>query len=278
MEQLNLLVNAGHSPQSLARQLVRYLRNALMAKLGGEQTELLEISADERARAARTAMLFGEEDLTRNLQIVLRAFDDLNYRQEQRFHLELALLKLIHAQRLLPIEELLSGVAAGSGSRTAAPVAPRASSAAPAAPRAQSAFRAAEPTPFVAAPVRVETRLDATPAQTTVTAPAQVNTRVPEVAVESPSASASAAAVPSEAPEVLAQATTEVSKPEPQTRTAEPVTNAPTPEGIEGLRQAVCAALDQAGHASAAQLVERASGRWTGRSCASRPRPWARRC
>ena len=58
MEQLNLLVNAGHSPSSLARQMVRYLRNALMAKLGGEQTELLQISGDERARAARTALLF----------------------------------------------------------------------------------------------------------------------------------------------------------------------------------------------------------------------------
>ena len=113
MEQLNLLVNAGHSPSSLARQMVRYLRNTLMAKLGGEQTELLQISGDERARAARTALLFTEEEITRNLQIVLRTFDDLNYRQEQRFHLELGLLKLIHAQRLLPIEELLSGVASG---------------------------------------------------------------------------------------------------------------------------------------------------------------------
>jgi DNA polymerase III subunit gamma/tau len=44
----------------------------------------------------------------------LRTFDDLNYRQEQRLHLELGLLKLIHAQRLLPIEELLSGASTGS--------------------------------------------------------------------------------------------------------------------------------------------------------------------
>ncbi len=81
MEQINLLLNAGHSPSSLARQMVRYLRNTLMAKLGGEQTELLQISGDERARAARTALLFTEEELTRNLQIVLRTFDDLNSRQ-----------------------------------------------------------------------------------------------------------------------------------------------------------------------------------------------------
>jgi DNA polymerase-3 subunit gamma/tau len=133
MTQLNVLVNAGHSPSSLARQMARYLRNALMAKLGGEQTELLQISGDERARAARTAMLFTEEELTRNLQIVLRTFDDLNYRQEQRFHLELGLLKLIHAQRLLPLEELLSGVVAGGGIRAAAPApsAPRTGSPAP---------------------------------------------------------------------------------------------------------------------------------------------------
>ncbi len=118
MEETNVLVNAGHSPLSLARQMVRYLRNTLMAKLGGEQTELLQISADERARATRTALLFTEEELTRNLQIVLRTFDDLNYRQEQRLHLELGLLKLIHAQRLLPIEELLSSVASGTAPRT----------------------------------------------------------------------------------------------------------------------------------------------------------------
>ncbi|MGH9564121.1 MAG: DNA polymerase III subunit gamma/tau, partial [Terracidiphilus sp.] len=122
MEHLNVLLNCGHSPLSLARQMVRYLRNSLMAKIGGEQTELLAISFDERARAARTALLFTEEELTRNLQIVLRTFDDLNYRQEQRFHLELGLLKLIHAQRLLPIEELLSGVSAGGGPRAGAPV------------------------------------------------------------------------------------------------------------------------------------------------------------
>ena len=142
MQQLNVLVNAGHSASSLARQTARYLRNTLMAKLAGEQTELLQISSDERARAARTAMLFTEEEITRNLQIVLRTFDELNYRQEQRFHLELGLLKLIHAQRLLPIEELLSGVAAGGGMRASSvPAAPTRPAARPApAPASGSPF------------------------------------------------------------------------------------------------------------------------------------------
>src|ERR1700734_4151012 len=110
MEELNRLLNAGNSPSQMARQMVRYLRNCLMAKLGGEKTQLLQISGDERARAVRTATLFSEEDLTRFLQVMLRTFDELNYRQEPRLHLELGLMKLVHLQRLLPLEQILSGL------------------------------------------------------------------------------------------------------------------------------------------------------------------------
>jgi DNA polymerase-3 subunit gamma/tau len=52
---------------------------------------------------------FSEEDLSRFMQIMLRTHSELGYKQEQRFHLELGLLKLVHVQRLLPLEELLSG-------------------------------------------------------------------------------------------------------------------------------------------------------------------------
>ena len=45
---------------------------------------------------------------------MLRTFDELGYRQEQRFHLELGVLKLVHAQRILPLEQMLSQVAADS--------------------------------------------------------------------------------------------------------------------------------------------------------------------
>ena len=49
---------------------------------------------------------------------MLRTHGELGYRQEQRFHLELGLLKMAHAQRLLPIEQLLSE-AAGAAWRSA---------------------------------------------------------------------------------------------------------------------------------------------------------------
>jgi DNA polymerase III subunit gamma/tau len=106
------LLTQGQTPVHLARQLARFLRNATVAKVAGADSPLLQISTDERARVARAAGLFSEEDLARYLQIVLRTHAELGYRQEQRFHLELGLLKLVHAQRLLPVEQLLSGVEA----------------------------------------------------------------------------------------------------------------------------------------------------------------------
>jgi len=270
MEQLNLLVNAGHSPSSLARQMVRYLRNTLMAKLGGEQTELLQISGDERARAVRTALLFTEEELTRNLQIVLRTFDDLNYRQEQRFHLELGLLKLIHAQRLLPLEELLSGAVGGTGVRSAA-AAPR-PAAQPARPAPTAALKT-PPTisPFASsgsswvpnAPVPAPSAVtpSATRLKTTVPAfdatPKLVPRGAADTTLEPPTPSPLASILPAVA-EVAVVLAPAVAAPEFSPETPPQPAAA---SNLESVRHAVGMALVGAGHESAAQLL--GSGEWT---------------
>jgi DNA polymerase III subunit gamma/tau len=114
LRQVDHLISEGHSPTHFARQLVRFLRNATVAKVAGKDSSLLQISSEERERVVRVAELFGEEDLTRHLQIMLRTHGELGYKQEQRFHLELGLLKMAHAQKLIPIEQLLSDVAASS--------------------------------------------------------------------------------------------------------------------------------------------------------------------
>ncbi|HYA22649.1 MAG TPA: DNA polymerase III subunit gamma/tau, partial [Terriglobales bacterium] len=78
------LITEGHSPIHFARQTVRFLRNAVVAKVAGSDSSLLQISSDERLRVARVAELFSEEDLARHLQIMLRTHSELGYRQEQR--------------------------------------------------------------------------------------------------------------------------------------------------------------------------------------------------
>ena len=119
LRQIDHLISEGHSPTHFARQMVRFLRNATVAKIAGKDSTLLQISSEERERVARVAEMFGEEDLTRQLQIMLRTHGELGYKQEQRFHLELGLLKMAHAQKLIPIEQLLSDVAGAGPSQGA---------------------------------------------------------------------------------------------------------------------------------------------------------------
>jgi DNA polymerase-3 subunit gamma/tau len=123
LRQVDHLISEGHSPTHFARQMVRFLRNATVAKIAGKNSSLLQVSSEERERVARVADWFGEEDLTRHLQIMLRTHGELGYKQEQRFHLELGLLKMSHAQKLLPIEQLLSDVAAAPAASAQRPAA-----------------------------------------------------------------------------------------------------------------------------------------------------------
>jgi DNA polymerase-3 subunit gamma/tau len=160
---LDRLITEGQSPSHFARQFVRYLRNVLVAKVASAQSEVLQISQDERARVSRTAALFTEEDLTRYMNIMLRTFDELGFKQEQRFHLELGLLKLVHAQRMIPLEQFLSAQPApapqSAGTNRPLSVAARPAAPAQQAPAASRPAVAASGNPF-GAPTR-----EATPAR-----------------------------------------------------------------------------------------------------------------
>src|SRR5437660_2069340 len=111
---LDKLMTEGQNPAHFANQLVRFLRNCLVAKVSGPASPVLQISSDERQRVGRIASQLSEEELARFLQIMLRTFDELGYRQEQRFHLELGVLKMVHAQRILPLEQSLTQLGAAS--------------------------------------------------------------------------------------------------------------------------------------------------------------------
>ena len=283
IEELNRLLNAGNSPAQLARQFVRYLRNVLMARIGGEESELLQISPDERARAARSAVLFSEEDLTRFLQVMLRTFDELNYRQEQRFHLELGLIKLVHLQRLLPVEELLSQLPAPQGGKTGSgggPL-PQKSAAGQGGAHGSGPALASRASAAGSGPVTPTRESLAPPRETTPISPFEADRS--RKTVSEPTSSA--------APQVLAPATTPVTTPrtltpleaalravesatpkapvaavpEPQEATSGALALAAAADGtaapdLDRVREAVCSALENAGHNTAAVLLD--AGTW----------------
>ncbi len=260
LRSIDRLLVEGQSPQHFARQMLRFLRNALVAKVAGGDSPVLQISADERARVARVAERFSEEDLSRFMQIMLRTHSDLGYKQEQRFHLELGLLKLVHAQRLLPLEQWLSGEAVkSSGPATArAGGAPSSAAARPAASRAReaevrssapAASPFARPSPFEADRSRKSEPKAETPLASPNAAP--IANGKASIAVASPVAEASTA-------NGLATA---VAIQEEETAEAPNIETGNQEENVDTLRSAVLTALEDAGQNMLAHNLE--GGEWS---------------
>jgi DNA polymerase-3 subunit gamma/tau len=111
----------GHNLQHFSRELSRYFRNLLVARIAGpEAARLIAASEAQRKRLADIAAGFSEEDLTRYLQLSLDLFGDLQTSLQPRFHLELGLVRLVQAGRLLPIEQALADMGSGGGDARAA--------------------------------------------------------------------------------------------------------------------------------------------------------------
>jgi DNA polymerase-3 subunit gamma/tau len=135
LEVVDELERNGHNLQHFSRELARYFRNLLVARIAGEGTRLIAASPAQRQRLMEIASKFSEEDLTRYLQLSLDVFKDLQFSLQPRFHLEIGLVRLVQAGRLLPIEQALAELG-GAGPQTpqpppAAPAAPRKSGPSP---------------------------------------------------------------------------------------------------------------------------------------------------
>jgi DNA polymerase-3 subunit gamma/tau len=134
----------GQSLQHFSRELSRYWRNLLVAKLSGKPTRLIAASDQEQLLLLETAAQFSEEDLTRYLNLTLDLYKALQYSLQPRLHLELGLIKLVHAGRLQSIESALAGL-------EKAPAPPLSASARATVPR-PPAFQAPAPKPVMEAP------------------------------------------------------------------------------------------------------------------------------
>ncbi len=143
LEVVDELERNGRNLQHFSRELSRYFRNLLVARIAGGETRLIAASPEERGRMAAIAAKFSEEDLTRYLQLSLDLFRDLQFSLQPRFHLEIGLLRLVYAGKLMPIEEALAALP-----RDAAPQPPREAPRAAAAPPPSPAPKRTGPSPF----------------------------------------------------------------------------------------------------------------------------------
>jgi DNA polymerase III subunit gamma/tau len=108
LEIVQELESSGKSMQHFCRELARYWRNLLVAKISGKPSRLIAASDAEQAAFLKTANLFSEEDLTRYLNLTLELYKTMQTSLQPRLHLELGLVKLVQAGKLKLIERAIA--------------------------------------------------------------------------------------------------------------------------------------------------------------------------
>jgi DNA polymerase-3 subunit gamma/tau len=150
LETVQELERKGQSLQHFCRELSRYWRNLLVAKIAGKPTKLIAAPDPEQQRLLETANLFSEQDLTRYLNLTLELYKTLQESLQPRLHLELGLVKLVQAGKLQSIEQAIAEL----GKREPAPVDPKTQSSSLPPPAVQARVVAETPVTTSAAPAK----------------------------------------------------------------------------------------------------------------------------
>ena len=147
-------IERGYDLRLLCRELARATRDLLILSVDPKRASDPDVAADaERERLSAMAGQWSREDLLRAFDALTKAENEIRASDQPRFNMEMALLRLMHLRKLIPLAELLGG-----GPRVpSAPSAPKPSFAkpAPSLPRpAAPASTAPRPAPATPGTVR----------------------------------------------------------------------------------------------------------------------------
>ena len=120
LQTIDRVATEGYELNHFCGEFTRYIRNLAVARSCGAESPLLQLPSTERAVLGRLRDQFSEEDLARFFQILVRTESDMRYALNPRFHLELGLIKMVHAGKLASLESLLAELELGGSSHAPA--------------------------------------------------------------------------------------------------------------------------------------------------------------
>ena len=151
-------IERGYDLRLLCRELARASRDLLVVSVDGARLKDPDIAGDgERERIGAIGPRFSREDLLRMFDGFTKAEYDVRTSDVPRFQLEMALLRLMHLRKLLPLTELLEGGARGGFTPAARPATPAAPSRTALPPRPAGNAPTARPAAPAAMPARPAT-------------------------------------------------------------------------------------------------------------------------
>ncbi len=115
-------IERGYDLRLLCRELARASRDLLLVSVDSARLKDPDIAGEgERERIGALGPRFSREDLLRMFDGFTKAEYDVRTSDVPRFQLEMALLRLMHLRKLLPLAELLEGGARGGFAPAARP-------------------------------------------------------------------------------------------------------------------------------------------------------------
>ena len=103
-------IERGYDLRLLCRELARATRDLLILSVDPKRASDPDVAGDaERERLAAMAGQWSREDLLRAFDLLTKAEQEIRISDQPRYNLEMALLRLMHLRKLVPLTELLSG-------------------------------------------------------------------------------------------------------------------------------------------------------------------------
>ena len=103
-------IERGYDLRLLCRELARATRDLLILSVDPKRASDPDVAADaERERLAAMAGQWSREDLLRAFDLLTKAEQEVRISEQPRYNLEMALLRLMHLRKLVPLSDLLSG-------------------------------------------------------------------------------------------------------------------------------------------------------------------------
>jgi DNA polymerase-3 subunit gamma/tau len=121
-------IERGYDLRLLCRELARATRDLLILSVDPKRASDPDVAADaERERLSAMAGQWSREDLLRAFDLLTKTEQEVRVSDQPRFNLEMALLRLMHLRKLVPLSDLLTGAArttVAPAARTAVPRVP----------------------------------------------------------------------------------------------------------------------------------------------------------
>ncbi len=103
-------IERGYDLRLLCREIARATRDLLILSVDPKRASDPDVAGDaERERLLAMAGQWSREDLLRAFDLLTKVEQEIRISDQPRFNLEMALLRLMHLRKLVPLTELLAG-------------------------------------------------------------------------------------------------------------------------------------------------------------------------